>query len=488
MRRIKIDSKKELFYWGPVDGRPAFPDFWNLGMFLFSRDYKPGWPENVIYFEKEKLTFFCEKEKLYENGETIFRKLVLNNRKFQENYKKWESALKKFKKEYAKILQTNLPKLNDERLESIFLDFSELYRKNFWYYGILPEISGWGGERLLGKELGKVIKNKHDIICVLEKLAAPEEYSFYQREELDLLSIKQEKNGKKRASKMQSHQKKYFWMLNSYHSAKIIPISHFKKILKGVSTEEAKVRMDRIRRNKNEAKKAKKYIIKKYKLSNYVLKISQRLTFCVWWQDIRKSYIFRANHVISLFIKEFARRYKISEDNLYFYTTKDFENLLEGRKVEAREMSARRSNFLVHWSMEKGNILLMSGTNAKKIFSKYAKKKISREKMKFEGTVISSGKVTGKVKIILGMEDIKKVKKGNILVTTMTTPDYITALKKASAVVADEGGLTSHAAIVARELKIPGIVGTGIATQLLKDGDLVEVDADKGVVRILKRK
>lgn len=70
----------------------------------------------------------------------------------------------------------------------------------------------------------------------------------------------------------------------------------------------------------------------------------------------------------------------------------------------------------------------------------------------------------------------------------MTLPDLLPAMKKASAFVTDEGGVMCHAAIIARELKKPCIIGTRIATQFLKDGDLVEVDAEKGIVKILKRK
>jgi pyruvate,water dikinase len=62
----------------------------------------------------------------------------------------------------------------------------------------------------------------------------------------------------------------------------------------------------------------------------------------------------------------------------------------------------------------------------------------------------------------------------------MTSPDFIPILKKVSAIITDEGGITCHAAIVSRELKIPCIVGTKIATKVLKDGDVVEVDAQKG--------
>lgn len=69
----------------------------------------------------------------------------------------------------------------------------------------------------------------------------------------------------------------------------------------------------------------------------------------------------------------------------------------------------------------------------------------------------------------------------------MTTPDYIQLIKKSSAIITDEGGLLCHAAIVAREFKKPCVIGTKIATKILKDGDLVEVDANKGIVKILKK-
>jgi pyruvate,water dikinase len=72
---------------------------------------------------------------------------------------------------------------------------------------------------------------------------------------------------------------------------------------------------------------------------------------------------------------------------------------------------------------------------------------------------------------------------GEVLVTAMTTPDYLPAMHKAVAFVTDEGGITCHAAIVAREIGKPCVIGAKIATQVLKDGDMVEVDADNGVVR-----
>jgi pyruvate,water dikinase len=78
-------------------------------------------------------------------------------------------------------------------------------------------------------------------------------------------------------------------------------------------------------------------------------------------------------------------------------------------------------------------------------------------------------------------------KKGEILVSAMTMQNYMPAMKKASAFVTDEGGITCHASIVSREMKKPCVIGTKIATQTLKNGDYIEVDADNGIVKILKK-
>ena len=103
-----------------------------------------------------------------------------------------------------------------------------------------------------------------------------------------------------------------------------------------------------------------------------------------------------------------------------------------------------------------------------------------------KGTTAMNGKVKGRVKIVFEIPQMKNVKKGDVLVASMTVPDFLPAMERAAAFVTDEGGITCHAAIVAREMKKPCIIGTKIATKVLKDGDLVEVDADKGVVRKIK--
>ena len=80
-----------------------------------------------------------------------------------------------------------------------------------------------------------------------------------------------------------------------------------------------------------------------------------------------------------------------------------------------------------------------------------------------------------------------KMQKGDILISCATSPELMSAISKASAIVTDMGGVTCHAAIVARELGIPCIIGTGIATKAIQDGDFIEVNARQGRVKVITR-
>ena len=100
-----------------------------------------------------------------------------------------------------------------------------------------------------------------------------------------------------------------------------------------------------------------------------------------------------------------------------------------------------------------------------------------------KGNTAYKGIAIGKVKILLTADEMEKVKEGDILVAVMTFPHFIPAMERAAAFVTDEGGILCHAAIVAREMRKPCIIATKNATKILKDGDLVEVDADKGIIQ-----
>ncbi len=137
------------------------------------------------------------------------------------------------------------------------------------------------------------------------------------------------------------------------------------------------------------------------------------------------------------------------------------------------------------WATENGKIYLVQTRPVTTLLRNKAQAaKFENKDMKevLRGMGASPGVGSGKVKIIKDMSELDKVLKGDVLVTRMTSPDYVAAMRKVVAIVTDEGGLTSHAAIVSRELGVPCIVGSEKATQLFHDGDLITVDGTNGIV------
>lgn len=137
----------------------------------------------------------------------------------------------------------------------------------------------------------------------------------------------------------------------------------------------------------------------------------------------------------------------------------------------------------IEWALEKGKIYIVQSrpiTTLKE--EKTVSKKTKGGEIILEGIAASFGMASGPVKIIHSASEINKIKEGDVLVTEMTNPDFVPAMKRAVAIVTDQGGRTSHAAIVSRELGISCVVGTGKATKLLKEGEIITVDGKKGAV------
>lgn len=160
----------------------------------------------------------------------------------------------------------------------------------------------------------------------------------------------------------------------------------------------------------------------------------------------------------------------------------EIRNLLcHGQIPNREELKLRSRGILYHLRPGKLDILYDAEqlSQAKKgLEARYKTNKLI-------GVCVCKGKARGPVKIIAHSDDLKKIEKGDIFVAKYTFPTFTPAMIKSAAIVTDDGGITSHAAIVSREFKIPCIVGTKIATKVLKDGDMVEVDAEKGIVRKL---
>lgn len=136
----------------------------------------------------------------------------------------------------------------------------------------------------------------------------------------------------------------------------------------------------------------------------------------------------------------------------------------------------------IEWAIQGGNIYLLQSRPITTIQKREVKGGKAAGELILEGLGASPGVATGKVKIVNNMSQLDKVMSGDILVTRMTTPDMVPAMKRSAAIVTDEGGLTCHAAIVSRELGTPAVVGTKEATKVLEDNTAVTVDGEKGHV------
>ncbi len=182
-------------------------------------------------------------------------------------------------------------------------------------------------------------------------------------------------------------------------------------------------------------------------------------------------------------LEEIAIRLKLKRTHVQFMLTDEIKEALLKNKYNRKEFDQRLRHCTLY--AERGFEKVYTGAAEKKIIAT-AVHKIDKNVKEFSGQTAQPGYAKGKVKIIIRAKDMPKMNKGDILVSIATDVDVVPAMKKAAAIVTEQGGITSHAAIVSRELGIPCIIGTKIATKVLKDGDMVEVDANKGIVRKIK--
>ncbi len=138
--------------------------------------------------------------------------------------------------------------------------------------------------------------------------------------------------------------------------------------------------------------------------------------------------------------------------------------------------------------MSRDGYEFLAGPEAAEYIGKmeFHKEKVEADASELRGMPACAGMARGTVKIINTAKDMHKMREGDILVSAATTPDLVPAMKKAAAIITNEGGITCHAAIVSRELKIPCIVGVKNANRILKDGDEVGADANRGIIKRLK--
>lgn len=250
-----------------------------------------------------------------------------------------------------------------------------------------------------------------------------------------------------------------------------------------------KKQIEKIKNEIKQKNKEQKKIFATIKFTNqelYLIKTAQDFSET---KNIRAKMMCLASFTINELLKSFAIKESMSLKQFGALTLNELYQYFDGKPLPAIKDLNERNKYSLLISRTNSTEEILYGDQARKWVNDNVKmEEISPELKEISGQVACQGEksiVTGKVKLIYVAADMKKFHEGDILVSNNTIPEIVPAMKKAAAIVTDVGGLTCHAAIISREINKLCIIGTKIATRFLKDDDLVEVDANKGIVKKL---
>ncbi len=431
----------------------------------------PSWYFNLLYTQIEKIT--KTDKKALEKKLKVFYKLADRARR---------EVSKQKVKNYQKLSNRSLVKLYSnirgwiQRL-AIFDQFAWLGEE---YWNPLME-------NILANKLG-LEKNSTEYNRVLFTLTKPEEISTTLKEKRDValaaLNIKNNKISLGQAAKILA--KKFGWMpvftygnpwLSHYYIDELkIAI---KKPTKKLQQEYLDLKNHQQIRNRELSD-----IVKRYKIQLDVLQVFIDFGLALDTRNEAEYFVGFGGFYLLPIYKEMARRLTISINQLRSFTEKELISAVLGQK-NPETILAQKGKYVAWGYDEKMKKRIDFSTKEAERLYKYIDKKANYVQGHDEekGICASSGKTKGRIRIIPSPSDNYKVKDGDILVTYATTTDYLPAMKRASAIITEVGGLTCHAAVVSREFNIPCIVALKNAMTNFKDGESVEVDADKGIIK-----
>ncbi|MFA6100265.1 MAG: PEP-utilizing enzyme [Patescibacteria group bacterium] len=275
----------------------------------------------------------------------------------------------------------------------------------------------------------------------------------------------------------------YQWILNNYRQTDKVTEAYILEQLKKISPDEARAVLDDIKSDEEKLKLQKFKFFKKVELTAEKAILLDDLASLVLLQDKRKEVILRINSLFKKVCRKLLDMYEVSDQDGELVLDSGFCTWFSDFEKHDLLTYCRMALEGFCWPVDGGWL------TGKQVIEKYEKEtqdEVVSQNDQIRGQAAYKGKIKGVAKIVLKNSDFEGFNQGDILVASMTRPEFIPLMKMASAIVTDEGGITCHAAIVAREMKKPCIIGTKIATKVLHDGDEVEVDADKGIVRIIK--
>ncbi len=443
----------------------------------------------VFFFHDNIGEWYWCNEDMIRLRKSFIEKVHRNPAVLQNHLDEWHKRIGIFNKCMLKIDKTNLRILSNNKLLELY---KEWYQKYLAEYGIsigIQDAFSMHAEYFLMPYFKKIIK-RHGCDALFNEyysiLLSPIKESFFTKEYRDRLKILKVVNkGHKISSKrvrelLDNHTKKYYWIHNNYAKDVFLGKDYFIKELEKIKCLNPDEENKNLNNRCRQIKKKKALLIKKFSLDNKSQNLIKIAETFAYMQDERKKYVLIASHYQNLFMSEFGKRLKLSKEDMEYTYIHELEKLIKQKKINKKIFKERKEFICVINKIDHYDILC--GKEARKLFKICFEKKHEKVNI-INGIVASNGYAKGSVKIVRKIHDLINFQKGDILVASMTRPEMVVAMEKAGAIVTDEGGVTCHAAIISRELGKPCIIATKIATNVLMDGDVVEVDANKGIIK-----
>ncbi len=462
-----MNIKKINWYQQAADVKPFYISYPLHSCFNYKINNRqtPLQYEIVVYLKDNFMYAYLSKRGLKKCAQYYYQRQLKDKKFIPKLYSNWQTKyIKPYLKIVSKILEANLSKYTNEELLKLFKEFNKIYLQ-VWTNSIFLDNFDYYGEIILQKKLNKESKNINE--KDLETILTPPEPSFIQQEEMDLSTTKN----------LDQHQQKYYWMHNDYATIKPLTKEYFSKRLKSLDKKE----IQKLKNTFNNLKQQKKKVYQKYKLSSELITTIELLALLSNFRDARKSYQQMSAESLKKIAQQFSIRTGLPLKTIENFFYWEIENIFNKPKQSLlTEAENRYLGAFYIFNKDVFKYKAYSGKRGNKM--QQSVQDSINKKNKLQGGTAYPGIVRGKVKIIKGRKDFKKLEPGDILVAPNTRPEFVPLMKIAGAIVSAEGGVTSHAAIVSRELKKPCIVGVQSALSSLKDGDLVEVDATKGII------
>ncbi|MFH1780322.1 MAG: PEP-utilizing enzyme [Candidatus Micrarchaeota archaeon] len=335
-------------------------------------------------------------------------------------------------------------------------------------------------------------KPKAEVELLINTLTLPVETTPSFEEETELLKIVAEAQNKgisrsdsQIMEKLQAHCESFNWIPVSFVDEPW-SIKDFEKQFDYLfEAVDCRTRLNEVLENRRETIEKRDELFQELDLSDESRRLILVLREGTFLNEYRKSIFSKSNLLARKFFERLAKDAETRWESFLFLTPGEIATFLQTREFPKEKIEKRLQwNGLLNWE---GKTRLLSDEEllfAKKLIPK--EQKAASVEWPLKGVIGSRGvigKVIGKAKVIRTISEGGKLETGDVLVAKMTSVDFIPLMRKAIAFVTDEGGITCHAAIVAREMNKPCIIGTKVATIALKDGDLIEVDANNGLVR-----